>query len=86
MPTSAKAFAADRGFVTVGGTATDNRGVTGVEWATDRGAKGIATGTEAWLAGVPLQRGQNTITIRARDARGNTSTSAIVIKWAGKSK
>jgi hypothetical protein len=84
VPTSAGNYATDKAFITLGGTAQDNQQVTGVEWATDRGAKGIATGTDSWLAGVPLQRGPNTITIRARDGSGNTSTRAIVVKSSGK--
>jgi len=53
---------------------------------TDRGASGRATGTDSWIAGVPISRGPNTITIRARDEAGNVSTKAVVVKSTGKSK
>ena len=86
MPTTRNSYATSESFVTFGGTATDNGSVTEVTWSSDRGASGRATGTEAWIAGVPIQRGQNTITISARDAAGNVSTKAVVVKSTGKTK
>ena len=72
--------------MTFGGTATDNGSVTEVTWSSDRGHSGRATGPDSWIAGVPIQRGQNTITISARDAAGNVSTKAVVVKSTGKTK
>lgn len=86
VPTTGANYNTDQTFVTVGGTAIDNTSVTEVTWATDRGASGGATGTESWIAGVPLNRGPNTITVRARDEAGNVSTKAVVVKSTGKSK
>src|SRR5687768_1697509 len=86
MPTTRNAYATSESFVTFGGTATDNASVTEVTWSSDRGHSGRATGTDTWIAGVPIQRGQNTITISARDAAGNVSTKEVVVKSTGKTK
>ena len=80
MPTSQKKYTTDQTFVTLGGRATDNGRVAGVEWSNDRGGRGDATGTESWIASVPLRRGPNIITVRARDEAGNVTTKAILVK------
>jgi hypothetical protein len=62
------------------GTASDAGGVSGVSWTSSSGASGVASGTTAWTASVPLQLGTNTITIAARDNAGNTaSTNTMVV-------
>lgn len=86
VPTAAETYATDQSYVTLGGTAIDNGLVTEVTWSNDRGRSGRASGTESWIAGIPLQRGPNLITIRARDEAGNLSSRAIVVKSTGKSK
>lgn len=86
VPTTGSQYNTDQTFVTVGGTASDNTAVTEVTWVTDRGASGSATGTDSWIAGIPISRGPNTVTIHARDEAGNVSTKAIVVKSTGKSK
>jgi hypothetical protein len=83
VPTSGSSYTTDQTYVTLGGTAVDNGVVTGVTWATDRGTTGRASGTESWIAGVPLQRGPNTITIQAQDDTGHVSSRAIVVKLSG---
>lgn len=58
------------------GTATDNTGVAAVEWSTDKGYSGTATGTSTWtVASIPLSSGANVVTYRSRDAAGNYSTA-----------
>jgi hypothetical protein len=84
IPTASGAWATDRAFVTIGGRASDNVGVRGVEWRSDRGGSGDATGTQTWLAAIPLVRGINIITVRAYDAAGNTATKTIRVKYAPK--
>jgi hypothetical protein len=86
VPTSAASYNTDQNFVTLGGTASDDTYVAEVTWTSDRGASGRATGTDSWIAGVPLQRGPNTITVRARDEAGTVSSRAIVVKSTGKSR
>jgi hypothetical protein len=82
MPTASGAWATSEPFVTIGGSASDNVGVRGVEWTNNRGGSGQATGTQTWLAVVPLVRGINTITLRVYDAAGNSTTRRIYIKLA----
>ena len=86
IPTLSSTYSTSQTFVTLGGTARDDNQVSEVTWATDRGSNGRASGTDSWIAGVPLQRGKNVVTIRARDAAGNISTRAIVVKVATKGK
>jgi hypothetical protein len=87
VPTVSGTYSTPQSFVTLGGTALDNDRVDDVSWTTDRGINGRATGTDKWIAGVPLQRGPNTITVLARDAAGNVSARKIVVKsTGGKSK
>jgi hypothetical protein len=63
----------------VRGTASDNVGVASVKWSVSTGDSGIASGTTAWSATVPLLVGTNTVTIRAYDAAGNSSWRAITV-------
>lgn len=77
MPTSDRVADA---YVTLGGIAQDDVGVTTVTWVNDRGEGGPATGTDTWLAGVPIHSGRNRITVTAADAAGNRGTATIVIR------
>jgi hypothetical protein len=83
IPTFQGGYTTSKAFVVIGGTATDDGGVTEVTWTTDRGHSGRASGTDNWIAGIPLKRGANTITIRARDVEGRASSRAIVVRLAG---
>ncbi|MBV8732194.1 MAG: matrixin family metalloprotease [Acidobacteriia bacterium] len=65
--------------ITVSGTAWDNVGVTSVTWNTSNGSSGTATGTTNWSAVVPLLQGDNTVTIRAYDAAGNSSWRSLTV-------
>jgi hypothetical protein len=82
MPTSQGGYTTSKAFVVLGGTATDDGGVTEVTWTTDRGHSGRASGTDNWIAGIPLKRGVNRITIRARDGEGRVTGRAIVVRFA----
>ena len=84
VPTTGSSYNTTQGFVTIGGSAIDNTAVAQVTWSTDRGGRGVATGTETWIAGVPLSRGSNTVTIRAVDQAGNVSTKSLNVKFSGK--
>ena len=79
-PTSAATFTTTASTLNVGGTASDNVGVTQVVWANDRGGSGTATGTTAWsVSGIALQFGVNVITVTARDAANNTITDVLTV-------
>ena len=86
LPTTGGTYSTSQNYVTVGGTAVDDVVVTDVTWSNDRGGAGRATGTDYWIAGVPLQRGPNTISIEARDHAGNVSRRSITVKSTGNSK
>ena len=79
---SSSTFSSSSNTIALAGAASDNTGVTQVTWVTDRGASGTATGTTSWaVSAVPLQTGQNTITVSARDAAGNRGTAALVVTY-----
>ena len=63
----------------LGGTASN--GVDSVTWANETtGASGQCAGTLAWSAeGIPVVSGENTITVTAVDAVGNSSEAQLVI-------
>lgn len=82
VPAPRNSYSTYQPFVTLGGTAIDDGTVTEVTWSTDRRHSGRATGTENWIAGIPLERGVNTITVRARDEEGNISSRTIVVQFA----
>ena len=63
----------------IAGKASDNVAVSSVKWSNSTGSSGIASGTTAWSANVPLLVGTNTITVRAYDAAGNSAWRAITV-------
>jgi hypothetical protein len=65
--------------IALGGTATDNVGVTSIRWSTSLGESGNATGTSSWTATVPLYPGVNVVTVRAYDAAGNSGWRSITV-------
>jgi hypothetical protein len=67
--------------VVVGGVASDDSAVTSIRWKNSRGESGQATGTEAWLAAIPLHSGRNELKISATDAAGNTAITVVVFNW-----
>jgi len=82
-PTSAATYTTTKNVIAVGGTASDNRGVTAVTWANNRGGSGTSSGTTSWsVASIPLQSGSNSITVTARDAAGNKATDVITVTYS----
>ncbi len=81
-PTSASTYTTSSSSLTLGGSASDNAGVTQVTWANDRGGSGTASGTTSWTAsGVILLSGTNLLTVTARDAAGNTGTDTLTLTY-----
>jgi len=77
-PTSSPTFTTNTSSMALGGTASDNVGVTQVTWMNSRGGNGTATGTTSWTAsGIGLQMGTNMLTVQARDAAGNTKVATL---------
>jgi len=67
--------------VTLSGTADSDTDIASVSWVNDRGWQGKASGTESWKTGsIPLEMGENRITVIAEDSSGATTSRSIVIK------
>src|SRR4030095_8146780 len=83
-PTSGSTFTTNASPLTLGGTASDNVGVTQVTWSNSRGGSGTATGTASWsVSGIVLQPGTNVLTVTARDAAGNTGSDTLTVIYTG---
>ena len=83
-PTSGPTYITSTTPLTLGGTASDNVGVTQVTWTNSQGASGTATGTTSWTAsGIALLVGTNGLTVTARDAAGNTKTVSLTVTLSG---
>ena len=81
-PTAATNHATSQAALSLGGTATDNVGVTQVSWVNDRGGAGTATGTDSWAAsGIVLTIGLNQLTVTARDGAGNIATDTLAVTY-----
>jgi putative Ig domain-containing protein/fibronectin type III domain protein/glucodextranase-like protein/Big-like domain-containing protein len=81
-PTSADTYATNASSFSIGGTASDDVGVTQVTWQNSLGGSGTATGTTTWSAAMTLQLGTNVITVTARDAAGNASTDVLSVTYS----
>ena len=79
IPTSTSSFTTSKSSVLLGGVAVDDQGVTVVQWTNDRGGSGKASGTDHWLAAVPLRPGRNEITITAVDGSANRGSIRISV-------
>ena len=81
-PTTGTTFSTDITPLSLGGTASDNVGVTQVTWSNNRGGSGTATGTTAWsVSGIALQAGANVLTVTARDAAGNVGNATLTVTY-----
>ena len=81
QPTSEDTYHIEEDSITVGGTASDNVGITSVTWVNNRGDRGTASGTGNWtIPGIPLYCGEdNIIIVTAEDAAGNSGTDPLTI-------
>jgi hypothetical protein len=81
-PTSGSSYATGNSQLNIGGTASDNKAVTSVRWANNRGGSGSCSGTNTWSkSGIALSSGQNVITVTARDAAGNTAADTLTVTY-----
>lgn len=70
------------GSVTVAGTAADNASVSKVQVQVDGGGWMAASGTTSWSVAwdsTAVRDGSHTLTARATDASGNTSTTSVTV-------
>ena len=81
-PTSGTTWAANSSPLAIGGSASDNAGVTQVTWSNSMGGAGTCSGTTTWSAtGIILYSGTNVVTVTARDAAGNTGTDTVNVSY-----
>ena len=80
-PTSSGSYSTSSATLSMGGTASDNVGVTQVTWANSRGGSGTATGTTSWSVTLTLQSGSNVITMTAQDAAANSGTALLRVNY-----
>jgi hypothetical protein len=81
-PTSATSYTSSTATISIGGTSSDNVGVTQVTWVNSLGGSGTASGTTSWSAGsIALQGGTNVITVTARDAAGTVGTDVLSVTY-----
>jgi hypothetical protein len=81
-PTSASTYSTSANTISIGGTASDNVGVTQVTYTVNGGASVTASGTTSWsVASISLVSGTNTLVVTARDAAGNTSTDTLTVTY-----
>ena len=67
--------------VVLEGTAESNFEIVSVSWSNDRGGQGGSSGSASWkTSAVPLQPGNNKITITAKDSSGAAATHEILVK------
>jgi predicted xylose isomerase-like sugar epimerase len=79
-PSAESAFSTTVKVINLEGVSGDDFGVASVAWVSDRGARGVAKGTDRWIVGgITLQPGVNVFTVTAMDAAGNSSTGAVRI-------
>jgi hypothetical protein len=79
-PTSASTFTMMGGSIALGGSSSDNVGVTQVRWRNiSRNLSGVANGLANWSTSVPLQYGSNQISITAVDAAGNEGVDTLTV-------
>src|SRR4029077_874937 len=81
-PTSGATYTASTSPLTLGGTASDNIGVTQVTWSNSLGGSGTAAGTTSWTtSGIVLQSGNNVLIVTASDAANNTATASLTVTY-----
>ncbi|HXG62701.1 MAG TPA: metallophosphoesterase [Planctomycetota bacterium] len=81
-PTTGSSYSTTSSPVTLGGSASDNVGVSQIRWSNAAtGSSGVAAGTASWTATVPLNPGSNAITVTAYDAAGNTATDTLTVTY-----
>jgi hypothetical protein len=80
-PTTSSTYSTASTTVSLAGVASDDIGVTQVTWSNSRGGSGIAGGTTSWSTGpIALQPGDNTLTVTARDAAGNSASDVLLVR------
>ncbi len=85
-PTSGETLSTSGGNITIAGNASDDNGISSITWSNSRGGSGNANNdsgdwTEWSVADIPLQEGENVITVTATDTAGQTATDTITVTY-----
>jgi hypothetical protein len=67
--------------IALGGVALDDVSVAGLSWSNDRGGGGSLLPAADWAVDVPLQLGDNRVTVSATDPSGNQASDAIAVTY-----
>ena len=82
QPGSGLTYNSPAATITVSGTASDSSGIDHVAWANSRSGSGTAAGTTNWtVAAIPLQPGQNALTLTAYGRWGGTANAALSVTY-----
>jgi hypothetical protein len=80
FPTINSTLITSDSVLNVSGSATDDRGLASIIWENGAGESGTASGSETWFVNdIPLQMGDNLITVTATDAAINVATDTLVV-------
>lgn len=81
-PTTSATYITNGSTINIGGTASDDSGITQITWTTNHGGTGVCTGTTAWTANdIALTFGSNIIAVTATDIAGQTSTAVLTVTY-----
>lgn len=81
-PTQTELHSTNLPNLNFGGTASDDVAISEVTWSNSRGGSGSCIGTNSWTStSIPLQVGDNVITVIAHDDAGNVSSDTININY-----
>jgi GH25 family lysozyme M1 (1,4-beta-N-acetylmuramidase) len=82
-PTAGSTYSTNSSTISLGGTASDNVGVTSVTWTNQQtSGNGTASGTTSWTANsISLASGANVITVTAYDAAGNHTPATLTVTY-----
>lgn len=53
-----------------------------MKWVNSKGGSGVATGTSAWIAAIPLQDGDNSITVTAVASDATEASQTVVVSYS----
>lgn len=79
-PTTLSVYSTGSASISIGGSATDNVGVTGLSWSSSSGAAGNLPGGSSFLIeDIALEVGENVITVTAFDEDENSGSDTISV-------
>lgn len=82
-PTTGSSYTTQSATITLSGAASPAQRIARVEWASSRGGGGLASGTSSWSTGpIPLQPGENRLTVTAFDGEGASASRTLGVNCA----